>query len=138
MKKVLLSVTLVLVTFVSANAQFYLGGTVGFESNSELNPKSSFWVAPEAGYYINKKFDVGLEFGFAKGKQQNDVKSSLWSIASYARYSFYQLGKFEALIKGSVGFTYVDGYIQEEYPFGKTATFRFRVSPILAYNICIS
>ena len=66
MKKVLLSVTLVLVTFVSANAQFYLGGTVGFENNSELSPKSSFWVAPEAGFYINKKFDVGLELGFAK------------------------------------------------------------------------
>ena len=135
MKKVLLFVTLVVVTFVSANAQFYLGGTVGFESNSELNPKSSFWVFPEVGYYINKKFDVGLEFGFAKEHQQNDMKSSLWSIAPYARYSFYQFGKFETLIKGSVGFTYVDGYMQVDHPYGKTTDFRFHVSPILAYNL---
>jgi len=135
MRNVLLTVAFIVATFVSVNAQFYVGGSLGFESNSEINPKSSLWVFPEAGFYINEKFDVGLEFGLAKEKQQTDEKSSLWSITPYARYSFYQLGRFEAIIKGSMEFTFVDGYIQAEYPYGKTTTYRFRVSPILAYNL---
>jgi len=135
MRNVLFTVALVVATFVSANAQFYLGGGLGFENNSELNPKSSLWIFPEVGYCINKKIDVGLEFGFAKEKQQNDLKSSLWSIAPYTRYSFYQLGRFEAIIKGSAGFTYVDGYMQVDRPYSKTADFRLKISPILAYNL---
>ena len=129
MRNVLFTVALVVATFVSANAQFYAGGSLGFESNSELNPKSSVWANPEIGYYINPKFDVGLEFGFATEKQQNDMETSYWIFLPYARYSFYQLGRFEVLVKGSAGFVHADNFT------GKSTNYRMNVSPILAYNL---
>ena len=38
MRNVLFTVALVVATFVSANTQFYAGGSLGFENNSEINP----------------------------------------------------------------------------------------------------
>ena len=129
MRNVLFTVALILATFVSANAQFYAGGSLGFESNSNSNPKSSVWFSPEIGYYITPKFDVGIDLGFAAEKQQNDMETSSWSFLPYARYSFYQLGKFEVIAKGSAGFTYADTFT------GKSTNFRMNISPILACNL---
>jgi len=129
MKKVLFTVALVVATFVSANAQFYLGGSLGVETNSNTNPKSSFSISPEIGYYINEKVDVGLDFTFLTSKSQSDAKYSGWEIAPYARYSFCQLGKFEVIGKASVGFGGVD------YVGLKSTNFGFNISPILAYSL---
>ena len=129
MRNVLLTVAFFVATFVCANAQFYAGGSLGFENNSDLNPKSSLWFNPEIGYYITKKFDVGLDVGFSTSKQQNDANSTYLSFAPFARYSFYQLGRFEVIAKGSAGFHYVDN------PIEKYNSFRMQVSPVLAYNL---
>ncbi len=133
MKKVLLIVALALATFAGANAQWYAGGSLGFESNSDksgIDPKSGFSLAPEVGYYLTDKFDIGLDFGFVTGKNQSDDKFSYWIIAPYARYSFLQFGKFEVLGKGSLFFS---GY---DFDNGDKGTeFGINVAPIVAYNL---
>jgi len=135
MKNVLLSVALFVATFISANAQFYAGGSIGFENNSVMEPKLSLSVNPIVGFYISKKFDVGLDVGFATTRLQSDVKSSIWSIEPYARYSFFQLGKFEVLVKGSFSFINVDGFINVDNPIGKSTNIRMDIRPILTYNL---
>ena len=128
MKKVLLILVVAVATFFSANAQVYVGGSLSFQSNTDIEPKSSFFINPEIGYYINQKFDVGLDFFFQTVKYQADVKGSSWGIAPYARYSFFQFGKFDVIGKGSVGFSFYDSS-------GKSTNFNFLVSPILAYSL---
>jgi hypothetical protein len=136
MKKVLLTVALTVATFVGANAQIYVGGALGFETNSDKTPldvsvnKSSFSLAPEVGYYLTDKFDIGLDLAFTTGKYQNDDKFTGWAIAPYARYSFFQFGKFELIGKGTIFFGGEDtdnGY--------KGTEFGVSVFPVLAYSL---
>ena len=126
MKKTLFSLFVVLIAIFSANAQFYAGGSLGFNSNSNVNPKSAFEISPEVGYYINEKFDIGLGLGFSKQKTQNDYEYTSWSVAPYARYSFYQLKNFEVIGKGSVAFSGTGN---------SGTTIGVNISPILAYNL---
>jgi len=129
MKKVLLTLVVAVVTLVGANAQFYGGGSFNLLSNSDEGMKSNISINSEVGYYINEKFDVGLDLGFSFTKRRDDRESSSWSIAPYARYSFFQLGKFEVIGKASTGFYNID------YDGVKSTAFTFNVSPILAYSL---
>ena len=126
MKKTVFSLLVVLATLFSANAQFYAGGSLGITSSSNANPKSAFEISPEVGYYINEKFDIGLGLGFSKQKTQNDYEYTSWSVAPYARYSFYQLKNFEVIGKGSVAFSGTGN---------SGTTIGVNISPILAYNL---
>ena len=129
MKKTLFSLLVVLAAIFSANAQFYAGGSLGITSNSDANPKSALEFSPEVGFYITKKFDVGLGLGFKTQTSQNNNEYTSWSFAPYARYSFYQFGKFETLVKGSFALGGNDN------AGAKSAFAEFSVSPILAYNL---
>ncbi len=139
MKRVIFTLVLVATTILGANAQWYLGGSLGFKSNSEetnTDPKSGFGVVPEIGYYLNDKFDIGLDFGFSSFKNQNDKKGSSWAIAPYARYSFFQVGKFETLAKGSVFFGGTDGFMLDNTFYDrKFTTFGVEVAPLLTYGL---
>ncbi len=136
MKK-LITLAIVIFSVVGANAQYYVGGSVGFQSNSKetnTNPKSAFTIAPEFGYYLNDKLDIGLDIEFSFDKEQNDDKTTGWAVAPYARYSFFQVSRFEVLAKTSLFF----GGDKKEYASGgdsKSTNFGLDLVPLLTYGL---
>ena len=130
MKKVFLTFVVAIATIVCANAQFYIGGGFGFEANSDDNPKHSFSISPEFGFYITQKFDVGLDLSLRSSTTQSNTESTSWVFAPYARYSFFQLEKFEIIGKASVRYAGSEGYYGN-----KVTSTGVHVSPLLAYNV---
>src|SRR5574344_742611 len=68
MKKIFMSMIAIAMA-VSASAQVYVGGTVGFGSvkTGSNDAKNTYKIAPEIGYQINDLWSAGVAFGFAKG-----------------------------------------------------------------------
>ena len=68
MKKVFLTLALMLTTMV-ASAQWYVGGGIGFSKSEALEEETTnFAFAPEIGYTINDNWTVGaaLEVDWTK------------------------------------------------------------------------
>lgn len=116
MKKLLLVLAFVAGTFF-CNAQVFVGGNIGFGmgtgkvdtkvasvSTTVENPRTTtFEINPFVGYMLNKKFGVGLDFGYgisstkakteifnATGTVKENV--SVWKAAPFFRWVF---GNFE-------------------------------------------
>lgn len=56
------------VAAISANAQVYVGGGVGFnvvKVTSDSKNATSYTFLPEIGYKLNDKVDFGAEIGFS-------------------------------------------------------------------------
>ena len=83
MKRFLLLVVVVLST-LTASAQFYVGGSVGLWRDTSID-RTEFEIAPGLGYEFNEKWAVGGEIGYA-------LLSGVYNkfeIAPYARFSYY-------------------------------------------------
>ena len=135
MKKVVLVIGLA-VASMAVNAQLYVGGSLGFSSDSETsknakNEKSAFTFSPEVGYYLSEKLDVGVDLSITSG-QVGGQGYSEFAAAPYARYSVLQFGKFEVIGKASVGFGAFD---YSKIAGGKGTKLGVNVSPILAYGL---
>ena len=70
MKKMILA-ALVAVASLSANAQVWVGGEVGFSAGKTTNNGTKFGsgadfnLIPEIGYTLNDKFDIAVAIGIA-------------------------------------------------------------------------
>ncbi len=155
MKKSIVAMAALLMAATAVNAQIYLGGSVGFGSTSikpETGDKgtSSNWnITPTVGYYLNDRFDIGLDLNLGSTTDKtpitgstNEVKltSSPWKVTPFARYSFFQVGKFEAIAKLAVDFG--GGKTEREYsttPDANTSTkytkWGINLSPVLAWSL---
>ncbi len=122
MKKVILA-ALVAVASLSANAQVYLGGQVGFQSSKQAEGGdniSKFTILPEVGYMFNEKWGVGLGIGFttANGdfdktgyadQYTKDAKSSsAFILAPYARFVFAKTGIASFFLDGGFGTAFLN------------------------------
>ncbi len=121
MKKVLLMAAFAVAT-LTANAQVYVGGTLGFSSDKTPGivnntgsdyTKTDFTIAPEVGYTLSDKLGIGLklDLGFGNGKTEyapsGSKKTSTTSLTvnPYVRYQAFQVGKFNVFVDGGVFFT---------------------------------
>ncbi|MDR2011052.1 MAG: porin family protein [Bacteroidales bacterium] len=115
MKKLFLLVSFIFCVVLFANAQLYVGGSLGVNSTTykpEAGEKTSlfgFSISPEVGYSLNDKMDIGLEIGFSIASNKTEVtvdkiNTTDFSIAPYFRYSFCSFGKFKILGKASLFF----------------------------------
>ena len=104
MKKVFLTLALVLTTVV-ASAQWYVGGGLGLAFEKHEDDKATnFEINPEVGYKINDNFAVGAVLGFEYSKVNDGDGETGFSIEPYARYTFLRIGDFSAFVDGVVGF----------------------------------
>jgi hypothetical protein len=133
MKKVTLIMFVAVCGILSANAQFYLGGSLNF-SNQVSKPegkekvtKSEFSIAPEIGYSVNQDFDLGLSFGLTNAKDEKKAKTSGWAVSPYARYSFVEFGKFSVWGSGALFF----GENKIDNLKFKATNFGLAISPVL-------
>ena len=120
MKKVLLFIGLALVS-MAANAQFFIGGGIGFQTatikdgdGNQLGTGNEFSFMPEIGYSLTDKFDIGLDLGISIEKMKaggsSEVKGTQWVIAPFAQYSLVEFGKFKVIAKASLFFAGATGY----------------------------
>lgn len=111
MKKLVVTSLVALFTVSSANAgQWFVGGSVGFDTAKDDH--TSFEVAPEIGYKLNDKWDIGLDLGFAKVTYEDDFTGDEWTerhskVAAFARYNVAQFGALNVLLKGSIGANFI-------------------------------
>ena len=112
MKKFILTLVVACAMAVSANAQFYGSGSVGFDLSSSNGVSSSAWhIAPGFGYSFSEKSSVGLylELGGAGGSFE-------WSFNPYYRYRFasvknisffadaaFEIGQVEKITEWGIG-----------------------------------
>ena len=121
MRKTILTIAIALLVGISANAQFYIGGSLYF-SNSSLKieelknssqPSYTFSISPEIGYQLNEKTAVGLSLSAYLSSYKtmsvnlnmdditlsgiHETKRTDFGIAPYVRYSLLKWKKFDLL-----------------------------------------
>lgn len=133
MKKFILAAFAAVAT-LSANAQIWAGGSLGFGVTSPDKGESTttYTIAPEVGYSLNDKWDIALEIGLA-GSSTDGNTSTNFSIEPFARYKFAELGKVKFFADGLVGF----GSIETKVNDVKVSQdmFRIGVRPGIAYAL---
>ena len=136
MKKIILS-AIVAVCALSANAQFWGGGSVGFDvTDYKVAPESQMTlnIAPEVGYSINEKWDaaVALRFGLINNEGgRKDFNTTTFEVMPYARYTFAEAGIAKFFVDGYVGFGSVK-------PKGVDATTSFSVGVRPGVKVALS
>jgi hypothetical protein len=113
MKKVFLSLAIVTIATLSANAQtgqgtWLLGGAASFSSTSvsgETGSATSFAIAPNVGYFFADNFAAGVNVAFASQSFTGEPSSSAFGIGPFARYYFVPLGD-NAKLFGDAGINF--------------------------------
>ena len=145
MKKLILS-ALVAISAITANAQVWVGGEVGFNSSSTDAGMGSvttknFVIAPEVGYKVNENVDVAIALGYAHAEDAQKVlnvdlgqevgKANAFAVNPYVRYSFAKTGNLSFFVDGGLTFATVDvdGFDKNMTVFG------VGIKPGLAYGL---
>jgi hypothetical protein len=135
MKKVILTMFVAVCGLGFANAQIYLGGSVGFSTNNSKPEKgnktsqSSFSFAPEVGYSLNQDVDLGLKFNLSNKKMVDKSKNKAWSVAPYVNYSLVSFGRFSVWEHGELFFG------EAEISKAKNMSFGLNIQPVLKYDL---
>ncbi len=110
MKKLLVAVA-ALLTCVGMNAQFWAGGSLGFNmTNYDFDgaeTQMDFNLAPTVGYALSDNLEVGLSFSYGMTNNMYGIKDADWSkisITPFARYTFLQEGKIGLFVDGMIGY----------------------------------
>ena len=112
MKKTLLAVAFALFAMAS-NAQVFVGGGLGFSSAKHEDAKHSsttFSFSPEVGYVLSETLSIGLPISIntsktAYQKAWDQEGTTSWSVAPYARYTFFNSGILSCFVDGVLGFS---------------------------------
>lgn len=157
MKKSIL--TLALIFFVTvANAQIFVGGGVGFNTQSgkvtisdgsnskEVSSGTStrFSIAPLIGYNLNEKLAVGFQAGFG----MSDINSTpnvnptnsfiYWYANPFARYSFLKFNKFSVYGQGNLNISVNNSKVKVNSSISSgpsSLNFGFSVFPGMLYDL---
>lgn len=133
MKKVLFLIAF-LGVITSANAQFRVGGSIGFTSTKIDNgvtdeSGTSFKIMPEIGYQLTDNVLVGVQVGYSSGYatfgsltasdlksamstvvgamidvENDDMKLSGFTFAPYIRYDALSFGNAKVFLEGYIGY----------------------------------
>lgn len=86
MKKILISLAFLFTMVLTANAQFYAGGSLGLHANKG---NCEFAISPEVGYTFQNNTGVGCVFDFAYDKA---TKTTGFGVNPYFEYDFCTIG----------------------------------------------
>lgn len=137
MKKTIMTLFVAMVA-LCAQAQIYLGGTVGLATvgSEGGDDETSFKLLPEIGYNLNDKWAIGTTIGYQKGtfsmldtniSNMDGVKA--FTVAPYARWTFAKAKTVNVFL--DMGFGFVSG---EANDVDFTA-FNIGVQPGIAINL---
>lgn len=104
MKKFIATFVIALAT-ISASAQTYLGGSIGFTSTDlkgEDKSLTQFTIAPEIGYNLDEQWALGIGVGYSYAKQESSVNTI--AVSPYVRYTVAKAGICSFFIDGEFTF----------------------------------
>ena len=145
MKKILM-VAVMAAAAVSANAQWWIGGELGINTNSgstkntqtvagttletttDDNTNVYFEISPEVGYNLSDKWAVALALSFSHSDAE---KTNAFSVKPYVRYTFLKAGNFSAFCDGGV--TYKTSHIRNDK--ANTNTIAVGLNPGVTYAV---
>lgn len=109
MKKVILLLILTCAS-LAANAQAYIGGTLGLgvataSSGSNSATAVSVGIAPEAGYYFNRTWALGASLGVNHQSVSDDNVTTFY-VLPYVRASFAHTGSFDFFCELAMGYAH--------------------------------
>jgi len=136
MKKIF-AIALVAMMTMTANAQVYVGGGIGFETSSQDgNSETYFKIMPEIGYNLNENWAIGIAVGYGESKttiNQGGIKMTdkvkAFEVAPYARYTFAKFDKVNLFVDGTFN------YLHTDFAGSKNNTFGIGVKPGVAVNL---
>lgn len=107
MKKIVLTLVVALMA-ISASAQVYVGGSLGFgsgkaEMGTEEVKSTSFRIMPEIGYELSESWSIGTVIGY-KYSKLDEAKSNTFEVAPYARFFFFKSDLVRLFVDGGFGF----------------------------------
>jgi len=149
-----LIITLAIIFFAkTVNAQWFLGGGIGFNLNVEKSKYSSetynhtnnqtfvgFSIAPKLGYSFNKKIALGLNC-YAGSNFTIDVAHTLtWGINPFIRFTPFTYKNFSLILESgsTVGGAYEFWKIGNDKAKNIAKTFAigvFNITPILGFKL---
>ncbi len=103
MKK-LFMIAAMAVMSLTASAQVWVGGSLGFNTTKVDGADSgttNFSIAPEVGYSLGEKWDVALKLGYAFNDAAN---TNSFEITPYVRYTFCKAGNFSVFCDGGISY----------------------------------
>ncbi|MBQ8361063.1 MAG: porin family protein [Bacteroidaceae bacterium] len=102
MKKIFLTL-MVMVAAVAANAQVWVGGSLGFWSNGDAegnDTKTQFTIAPEVGYDLSEDWSIAIGLGYGMQKPDQGEDLTTLTVNPYARYNFVKAGALKLFLDG--------------------------------------
>lgn len=116
MKK-LMMIAAMMVAAISASAQVYVGGSVGFSTTSYDGESTTSWsVLPEIGYTLDDSWAVGTVIGYGESGDDDD-KVKTFEISPYVRYTAAKFSKVNVFLDGGVSYVNVDNAGAKAYGF---------------------
>ncbi len=97
MKKIILSAVVAFAS-LTANAQLWVGGSLGFNYQNLDTPvgdlkTTSFSIAPELGYTLNDNWDIAIALEESFISNKDGESANKFVVNPYARYTFAKTGK---------------------------------------------
>ncbi len=102
MKKLLVLAFVALMS-LTASAQVYLGGEVGFWRD-HVNNQTEFSLVPEVGYSFNDRWAAGISLGYAYN-YNGGFKLNGFEFAPYSRFTAVEWNKVSIFIDGCISFS---------------------------------
>lgn len=130
MKKLILTAVVALAA-MTANAQVWVGGGLGFSQrnydDSMFKPdETTFYISPEVGYTLNDKWDLAIALGDVYKKTDPGDSCNDFFVNPYARYTFFKTGKVGFFVDG--GFSITAGDSPTEWSVGLAPGVKFAAS----------
>ena len=106
MKKILLA-AVVAFSSLAANAQIWVGGSLGANFNTPdydgAETAKTFVISPEVGYSLSDKWDIAVAINTSLFSCDG-VSTTSFTIEPYARYTFAQMDNVSFFVDGGFGF----------------------------------
>lgn len=111
MKKLLVALVLTVMS-ISAQAQFYAGGTLGLDvvnvhvdDEGPSSTQTTFGVAPEFGYSFNRTWSIGAQISYSFVKNEGQTLNN-FCVLPYVRAVFARAGKVDFFGEAAVGYAH--------------------------------
>ncbi len=103
MKKFLFTLAAAFVT-LTASAQVYVGGEVGFWRNwADGANRTTFKIVPEVGYNLSEDWAIGTQIGYSYVYNHGD-KTNAFIVTPYARWTFAKFDAVSLFVDGGFDF----------------------------------
>lgn len=131
MRKFILSAAAVMLC-AFASAQVWVGGTVGYSSESyyrNLDKQNVAILRPQVGYSINQNWDAGGIIEFKNTETHADGNKFNFDVKAFGHWNFFHEGNFHMFLNADLGFGVLSpqGYNQKHLCF--------EVGPGMKYNV---